>query len=181
MFDTSGRLSEACPWLRRKHLFRGQARLHHGLVPSLFRGRSRQQTQSAGVAESRGIIREAVAQAGLFDSFFDAAFHEPLLQHYGLKTTWLDLVDNVWVALWFACHNALSNPKTPRYLHFKRRNFFREGSPSYVYILMVGTDRDQTTIPGYYKGARTELVKLRVGCPPCLYGLMRSMEFFFGE
>lgn len=27
---------------------------------------------------------------------------EPLLQHYGLRTRWLDVVDNIWVALWFA-------------------------------------------------------------------------------
>jgi len=29
---------------------------------------------------------------------------EPLLQHYGIRTRWLDLVDNIWIALWFACH-----------------------------------------------------------------------------
>ncbi len=27
---------------------------------------------------------------------------DPILQHYGLKTPWLDLVDNVFIALWFA-------------------------------------------------------------------------------
>jgi hypothetical protein len=30
---------------------------------------------------------------------------EPLLQHYGIRTRWLDVVDNLWVALWFACHH----------------------------------------------------------------------------
>ena len=27
-----------------------------------------------------------------------------ILQHYGIRTPWLDLVDNLFIALWFACH-----------------------------------------------------------------------------
>jgi hypothetical protein len=27
-----------------------------------------------------------------------------LLQHYGYRTSWLDVVDNLWVAVWFATH-----------------------------------------------------------------------------
>jgi len=33
---------------------------------------------------------------------------EPLLQHYGIRTRWLDLVDNFWTALWFGCQEARS-------------------------------------------------------------------------
>jgi len=29
---------------------------------------------------------------------------EPILQHYGINTRWIDLVDNIWIALWFATH-----------------------------------------------------------------------------
>ena len=28
-----------------------------------------------------------------------------ILQHYGIRTPWLDLVDNLFIALWFASHN----------------------------------------------------------------------------
>jgi hypothetical protein len=144
--------------------FRGQSQLYATLTPSLFRGRTRQQAQSDAVSELRGVIGRAVSQANLFNSF-DSVFYEPLLQHYGLRTTWLDLVDNVWVALWFACHNALTGARTPRYLHFEKRNPYKEVDPSYVYILMIGADRDQTSIPGFFKGSHTELVDLRIGCP----------------
>ena len=33
----------------------------------------------------------------------------------------LDVVDNVWVALWFACHTAHSYGKHDEYLHFEKR------------------------------------------------------------
>jgi len=144
--------------------FRGQARLHPTLTPSLFRGRTRQQAQAEAVSNLRAMIKLATLRATLLSSF-NPIFHEPLFQHYGIKTTWVDLVDNIWIALWFACHNALTGTKTPRYLHFEKRSPYKEGEPSYVYILMVGTDRNQTPVPGFFKGPNTQLVDLRIGCP----------------
>jgi FRG domain len=144
--------------------FRGQSRLYSTLTPSLFRGKTRLKAREAAVSELRGVIESAVANSALFNSF-NSVFHEPLFQHYGLRTTWLDLVDNVWVALWFACHNALTDAKSPRYLHFETRNPYKEGNTSYVYILMIGANRNQTTVPGFFKGLHTEMVDLRIGCP----------------
>lgn len=54
---------------------------------------------------------------------------KPIFQHYGLKTTWLDLVDNVFVALWFATRKFHSengthkahyeiSPESSEYLYF---------------------------------------------------------------
>ena len=144
--------------------FRGQFKLYPTLTPSLFRGTNRQQAQTDAIFELRGLIEKAVAGANIFKCF-DCIFHEPLLQHYGLRTTWLDLVDNVWVALWFACHNALTGIRTQRYLHFESRDPHKEAKPSYVYILMIGADKNQTPVPGFFKGSHTEFVDLRVGCP----------------
>lgn len=31
---------------------------------------------------------------------------EGLMQQYGLSTTWVDVVDNIWIALWFACYRS---------------------------------------------------------------------------
>lgn len=43
---------------------------------------------------------------------------EPLLQHYGIKTHWIDIVDNIWVALWFALHKTSSTIADGReYIH----------------------------------------------------------------
>jgi hypothetical protein len=144
--------------------FRGQSRLYPILSPSLFRGKTRQKTQSEAVAELRATIKKATAGGGIFNSFAPL-FFEPLLQHYGLRTTWLDLVDNVWVALWFACHNALTETKTAKYLHFEKRSPHKETHPSYVYILMIGAGNRQTLVPGFFRGDDSEFVDLRVGCP----------------
>jgi len=52
---------------------------------------------------------------------------EPLLQHYGIPTTWLDLVDNIWVALWFACHKAqLFCGGFCNYSMYEKRNVFAD-------------------------------------------------------
>jgi hypothetical protein len=144
--------------------FRGQSKLYPTLSPSLFRGLRRQQAQADAITELHGLIKRTVSSGGIFTSF-DPVFYEPLLQHYGLKTTWIDLVDNIWVALWFACNNALVGTMTPKYLHFELRDPYKESKPSYVYILMIGTDKKQTSIPGFFRESRTELVDLRVGCP----------------
>ena len=30
----------------------------------------------------------------------------PILQHYGIQTPWIDLVDNIYIAIWFATHRS---------------------------------------------------------------------------
>lgn len=92
---------------------------------------------------------------------------EPLLQHYGVRTTWIDLVDNVWVALWFACHRARAIGKAGKYLFFDKRLPRREDAgKSFAYIVLVATDAvDNSLVPGLWQGPTSELVDLRVGTP----------------
>jgi hypothetical protein len=95
---------------------------------------------------------------------FDA--REPLLQHYGLRTTWIDLVDNVWVALWFACYNALAIKRTPRYLHFEQRSPDYDPDPySYILVIRVDNTTASPSEPGLLRGLSTEFVDLRIACP----------------
>jgi len=92
--------------------------------------------------------------------------HEALLQHYGLKTTWIDLVDNIWVALWFACHHVRSVGPCGEYLHFERR-VPRTDKTGKAYILLVAADivAPDSRRPGLYSGQNTELIDLRVAAP----------------
>jgi hypothetical protein len=102
--------------------FRGQSSSYASLSPSLFRGiGATQNAQSSRVKLTREFIRDVKSQHRIFDQINELA-HEPLLQHYGLSTTWLDIVDNIWVALWFACYKAYSSGKNNRYIHFERGN-----------------------------------------------------------
>lgn len=88
---------------------------------------------------------------------------EPLLQHYGIVTRWLDVVDNVWVALWFACHDQVGRDGFAYHL---RRSVGQEGVDAEAYIAVLSTGEvGQTAIPGYRVGPQTRVVDLRYGVP----------------
>lgn len=73
---------------------------------------------------------------------------EPLLQHYGIRTRWLDLVDNLWVALWFACHTFV---RSKEHIHVVRRNV-ADGGGDFVYVITVTTPGIAAERrPGFYR------------------------------
>lgn len=144
--------------------FRGQRKHYGSLVPSLFRGSTSQKSQEKKIIALNKAINSFHSAGTIFSGFGEYA-HEPLLQHYGINTTWIDLVDNIWVALWFACHRAMAAGKHKEYLHFEKR--IPITTDPYAYVLLVSADianrnRDK---PGYYFGPNTELVDLRMAAP----------------
>lgn len=144
--------------------FRGQRKLYGSLVPTLYRGLIAKKAQDNKHAALTNLIKQFGKSGSIFGSFGDYA-HEPLLQHYGISTSWIDLVDNVWVALWFACHRARSIGKASEFMHFERR--IPSADEKFAYILLIGADISSRTRrkPGYYFGQNTELVDLRVAAP----------------
>lgn len=147
--------------------FRGQTRLYKGLAPSLFRNSTNPATQGKRVNSLNKYIKNIAAKNKIFHKF-DEIVHEPLLQHYGLRTTWIDLVDNIWVALWFACHNAIFTGKYGHYLHFEKRGVHNNNSPiKYAYLLLVASEITHMSkyIPGLFPGNETQLVDLRMAVP----------------
>lgn len=87
---------------------------------------------------------------------------EPILQHYGLTTRWLDLVDNVWIALWFACHKYVVDG---RYAHHIRRSTAQEpDGMAYVSVVATGPVASTST-PGCWEGAKCRLIDLRQAAP----------------
>lgn len=82
---------------------RGQTKLYNGaLIPSLYRKRTRLDSITQKYDKKMNDIRRNVKSF----SQYERIILEPLLQHYGIKTPFIDLVDNIWVALWFALHQA---------------------------------------------------------------------------
>jgi hypothetical protein len=125
--------------------FRGQSQTYKAFNPTLFRGISaKQSAQSSRVRDERLFIAEIVKSLKIFSTFPHFS-HEPLLQHYGLSTTWIDLVDNIWVALWFACHKAHVTGKQFQYLHFEKR--LPDDDNEFAYILLIATDAAQAGVP----------------------------------
>ena len=123
------------------------------LIPSLYRGCTKLESITVKYNQRMNKLKADI------DSFrqYDRCVLEPLLQHYGVKTTYLDLVDNVWVALWFALHQTINSHE---YVYYSNN------TNPYSYILLVATDAiNISDRNGVYEGATTRLVDLRKALP----------------
>lgn len=86
-----------------KVFFRGQIK-NFDLIPSLF------SDYEGIITDNARIDRRFEAYEDLADrtsSLYNASRFRnenlnPILQHYGIRTPWIDLVDNIFVAIWFA-------------------------------------------------------------------------------
>jgi hypothetical protein len=174
-------------------LFRGQANLYPDISATAFRSRVGS-VGAGGVASHSGAIRSYIDDVvgarcsctkavkkfarshectetvksnsgALLRGTYRAAV-EPLLQHYGLRTRWIDVVDNIWVALWFACHRQVS---VGRFAHHARRSVAQEGAGAVAYIFVLNTGGlSPTQVPGYQLSDELRFVDLRY-CVPSLY------------
>lgn len=144
--------------------FRGQRKIYGALQPTLFREIKTQKSREHREIALKNAVSHIERTGGIFDKFGDYA-HEALLQHYGIATTWMDLVDNVWVALWFACNRAIISGREKDHMHFERR--IPSPEEQFAFILLVGVDiagRNRYR-PGYFYGLKTELIDLRMAAP----------------
>ncbi|WP_424263714.1 FRG domain-containing protein [Castellaniella sp.] len=142
--------------------FRGAPMLYETLSPTAFRGISTHK----GASNAINRINSAVASFSRPLKSTGAYAREALLQHYGLKTTWIDLIDNIWVALWFACHSARSMGPCGEYLHFECR-VPRTDKSGKAYIMLIAADAvaPDPRRPGLFVGRHTELIDLRIAAP----------------
>lgn len=159
-------------YVRAKHsvksvFYRGQHSLYPTITPSLYRGNPGQKAR--GNRDST--LNRRLNQINKEEHILRAVpkyVREPLLQHYGLRTRWLDVVDNVWIALWFACHTAYAFGRYGQYLHFEKRvPRLLKPEDRFAYILLIestSTPNDNKG-PGCYKDATSETIDLRVAAP----------------
>lgn len=147
--------------------FRGQGRYRSHLSPSLFRGLSNVGPQSDRVGALNKLMAAAKCKSKTLADLPSEAL-EPLLQHYGIRTSWIDLVDNLWVALWFACHRFHSTGDAGEYAHYERRVPRRESDDdrfAYVVLVAAETAHDERNSTGFWHGNKTELIDLRLKVP----------------
>lgn len=138
--------------------FRGQTDLYGGkMVPSLYRNVKNIPKIQSSFSRS---IKSVKLDYRRIETF-DRAILEPILQHYGLKTPWIDVVDNIWVALWFALHESKSIIINNReYVHYY------DSRQEYAYIVLMASDAITAVQPyGVYEGKDTTVVDLRKGTP----------------
>ena len=165
-------LTQAAGYLKFKFasngpvLYRGQTQLYPSLYSSLYRQIESTSGRNNLQREFQSYVKNATDNSVFLNNTPQYAY-EPILQHYGVKTRWLDLVDNIWIALWFACHNAIATGRFKEYLHFRRRRPNTSSSNQYAYILLIqtGSLSPIENCPGLYKSTDCEMIDLRVAAP----------------
>lgn len=146
--------------------FRGQTKLYPTLSSTLLRGIK----DGPPNVRRRALLEQllsSVATDGAALRAVPTDCWEPLLQHYGIRTTWLDVVDNIWIALWFACHVAKAKGWPEEYLHFERRIPRLRGDQEYAYVLLLASAYSTPLpgTPGRFRDERSETVDLRTAVP----------------
>ena len=183
-------LIQAIGYVKFKHkdkfdiYYRGQAELYaktcvdqegnYWFQPTALR----EARKSQSIATAKTIIADRVAAIrGLNSKFrctnqYSDRVIEALLHQYGMTSTWIDVVDNIWIALWFACyksdatvrfnirHPSQLAPPFPKrvFYHMVRRNpRTEEATKPYAYIfLLAGKDM---------KSGKMEMIDLRKEIP----------------
>lgn len=131
--------------------FRGQNKNYEGMRPSLLRGSTTLKSMEGRQRKLSSYIKELIKN-NIFMKSTEVVAYEPLLQHYGIKTRWLDLVDNVWTALWFASHTAHTTGKSAKYVHYElNKNPF-----SYISLMNFGKIKKEL--------CRKEITKIKKLC-----------------
>ena len=87
---------------RKKVYFRGEKDFHSSTIPSLFRNINCEiESEIKNRKKAFDDLVNTLPQLYTSKRFKKEDFR-PLLQHYGIRTDWIDLVDNIFVALWFS-------------------------------------------------------------------------------
>jgi len=109
---------------------RGQPENYSGMVPSLFRDARDSSDKDQRWRAYLWVLENLPLKFEL--GRFRRTNLGALLQHYGLRTPWIDCVDNMYVAIWFARHVAATSDGTVVYT---RRN----RGTGWIYLLSSKT------------------------------------------
>lgn len=161
--------------------YRGQCNLYDKLMPSLFRGCKKTRVAS----DLKGIIKKIIADKELAnvlkvdmkDLNRSTIKVEGILQHYGLPTRFLDLVDNHWIALWMGNNYFESKKIKNKYCHYVSRTVCFEDYATgprplhtsdeefYQYILLLALPYSVNHKEGIFDTDNHYLVDLRQALP----------------
>lgn len=136
---------------------RGQTKQYNTMIPSLLRGTTNPLAHKNTAC--RHITSAIKSSSNLKDMHKDKL--TPLLQHYGIKTDWLDLVDNLWIALWFGLHDA----ETLVIDGHEHVYISDSNDENFAYIYLILADACKQKQPGVWYGDESVITDLRKACP----------------
>lgn len=157
--------------------YRGQASLFDALTPSLFRSRNGHRATLARVDTLAQIVTRMMESSKISREFklgrskkANRLKIEGILQHYGVPTKSIDLVDNHWIALWMGLYECHKQVKVDTYYHYQRREIpfvdILKGNKSlddtlYQYILLLALPYGSYIADGLFESNDYFVVDLR--------------------
>ena len=146
-------------------LFRGQKNNYGSIEPSLYRRVINKQPKiiQDSCARSKLVkdlnkIKQVLYDNNFFIKNIDFELSEPIMQHYGFNTRYVDFVDNIWVALAFSVLSYQSGTKTfaDNLLYIDNKDY------GYLYIVSLGKYIDKHHI---ITDKNYEIIDLRKSIP----------------
>ena len=114
---------------------RGECMPHESLVPSLFRNVKSKEEVDRLVQAEKELEQQVQKRLGGRMSRFKERHISAILQHYGIRTSWIDLVDNLFVAVWFALNER--NPLNGLYYRYSKSPY-RTGWIHFIQARVAG-------------------------------------------
>ena len=149
--------------------YRGQNDLFSTLLPSALRGSANPASSCSkvGAFVNSVIADEKLPRELKIDALGEKDAKEVvegMLQHYGIKTRFVDYVDNHWVALWMGLHEYETIKQINSYARFNKRE---SNSSTYLYIILSGFpfSSSQRLMNGIYRDEKYVFVDLRQALP----------------
>ena len=162
-------------------VFRGQCDNYSTMVPSLYRGISKTGSKPKRDTRLRNLCNSlTIPRKKRIEDYLcvDPQYIEPLFQHYGIETSWLDVVDNIWIALWFACHRCIIKYKPLisfsmrpccDYENANLKRIKEKPQEKYCYISLLSVPLSGEILhSGHYSTDKAEVIDLRY-CIPSFY------------
>ena len=133
--------------------YRGECHLHKTLIPSLYRKikniskAAKKLNDLVKLIEADPLLNNEFKLKNTIDSIKeDKAKVEGALQHYGIPTGFVDIVDNHWIALWMGLYKNIRIKKIEEYNYYEKREIplvdMANGRPCiedelYQYIILI--------------------------------------------
>lgn len=161
-------------------LYRGECKLHSSLRPSINHTITSQAARDKANTRLNLLISNALSDKE-FSSFIkldnstsnSRYILESVLQHYGISTHCIDVVDNHWVALWFGQNRCIKRKNINTYYQYIKRNIRALDTSSvlgsideaYQYLVLLATEYSPQNGQGISINSDTITIDLRSVIP----------------
>ena len=159
--------------------YRGECKLHDSLLPRLLRGSTNPSVSAPlnkkieSIKDDQPLNKQLKLDSS--DQTSSSLVVEGMLQHYGIKTRFLDVVDNHWVALWMGLYKNTIIKQILSYNHYVERQVplvdFASGAKIseeeiYQYIILLAiTGKSSRVNNGIYISENFYEIDLRQALP----------------